>query len=288
MTTASGARFLILGGSGQLGSRLLEVLGEQYTAFGTRLSRPAGHLLACDLTRSASVESVLKCVRPDVIVHAAGMTRPDECEADPVAARSVNVTSLATLVRLARAAKLLMFSTDYVFDGVRGLYTDRDQPAPVNQYGASKLAAERELLRLRPNALVIRVAGLFGYSRTNREFLDQFSKGERLVCSQDHVSSYTYIDDVARLLPGVLHRSGVIHMVGPDIYSRVGFARLVCRELGCLRTTIVAEAGTVAYPGARRPEDSSLVSSDLGSCMTVTVQALREIRARLADDGYDL
>lgn len=259
-----------------LGSCLFEGIE---VAIGTSFSRPGKDTVFCDLADPHSIRRVVEDLEPQIIIHSAGETRPDVCEKKKRRAWRVNVESIPYLCQIARQAKIIMFSTDYVFNGERGAYSEEDEPIPINYYGKSKLAAEQALLRAKPDSLVLRVAGLFGWSSTNREFLEGFTGRESIECSKEHISSYTYTGDIVRILPTLWDRSGVIHLVGPECFSREDFARLVCKHLG-LATVVRGVAGHIAYSGASRPMNTSLVSSKLRAKMTMTVEALNVLRSR--------
>lgn len=275
----SSIRYLILGASGLLGSCLFEAVAPG-GVIGTAYRRVCKDLLYCDLGERESIEAVIRTARPQVIIHAAGMTRPDDCERSPELAWRVNVDAVRHICDMApHESKTIMFSTDYVFDGERGGYVEGDPPRPINTYGRTKLAAEEMLLERMPSALVVRVAGLFGWSTRNREFLEAFARSEDMICSEEHRSSYTFLNDIGRLLPRLCGEAGVVHVVGPDVFTRYEFARLVCDRLG-LQTRIRAVSGRIAYR-IPRPRDSSLRALRCAGVMTPTVTALDMLARRL-------
>lgn len=279
------SRCLILGASGVLGSRLFERLGARVVA-GTYCKRPVPGGVPLDITDPAAVAGTIRAFRPDVILHAAGLTRPGLCEVSPKLAWSTNVDPLIPILESAKRAKVVLFSTDYVFDGLKGDYTELDEPKPINVYGQSKLAAEQLLLGEDSTALVVRVAGLFGWSRTNREFIRGLTGSTVLECSIEHRSSYTYIDDIVSLLPLLLSYVGVVHLTGPGSFTRVEFMRLACRRLG-LQTEVLGVPGSRVYQDARRPVDSSMRSVRVQYSLTPAEQALEQLRTRLHESNPD-
>lgn len=270
-------RYLVLGASGVLGSRLFEFMKVTRTVAGTYFTRRIPGCIQCDLTDPSSLRRVMEITKPDVILHAAGMTRPDQCEANKDTAHRVNVDGIRFLAKESGDAKILFFSTDYVFNGAKGRYSEDDIPCPINYYGKTKLEAERVLLDLRPDCVIARVAGLFGISRWNREFFQTFTTKKTLMLSGDHISSYTYIDDICRVVPLLCSRRGILHVVGPDSFSRAEFGRLACSYLG-INAKVVPIPGTAAYPSVPRPLNSSLVSNRLKLAMTPIRSALLQIR----------
>src|SRR5690606_32631873 len=113
-----------------------------------------------------------------VIVHCAGLTRSPDCEADPERARRLNVDVTAQLASLPEVT-LVFLSTDLVFDGTRGAYTESDPARPLSAYGRSKLGGEQETLRF-PRHLVVRTSLNYGHSPTgNRSFNEEMVAAAR-------------------------------------------------------------------------------------------------------------
>jgi dTDP-4-dehydrorhamnose reductase len=128
-----------------------------------------------DLADAGAVAAAFREARPDAVLHAAALARVADCHRDPERARRVNAAGSAVLAELAAAAgaRLVLVSTDLVFDGARAPYREEDPPAPVSVYGRSKVAAEGAVLAV-PRAAVARVSLLFGPSLTGRpSFFDE-------------------------------------------------------------------------------------------------------------------
>ncbi|MBA7697501.1 hypothetical protein ES703_106166 [subsurface metagenome] len=275
--------YLILGASGVLGSRLMEVLCRTHSVIGTYNTHAFPDGLHCDLGSEQSVKNLLSNVQPRVLIHVAGMTRTEECESSPDEAYVVNVDGIRHILSYFRGHKLVFFSTDSVFDGESAPYDEDSQPAPVNVYGATKVQAEKSLLQAAPYSLVVRVAGLYGWSKLNREFLSRIRQSSPLVCSTDHFSSYTWMDDICRLLSSLEPMTGVVHLVGPGRYSRAEFTQLACRFLA-LQGEVRSVKGLEAYTGASRKRGSTLVSLRLRTTLTPAPNALRKLHDRLHEE----
>src|SRR5262249_19499919 len=113
--------------------------------------------------------------RPDIVIHTAALTKVDECHHDPERARQVNTLGTATLAELAAdaGARLVYASTDLVFDGAKGDYSEADEAKPLSIYGQTKLEAEHAVLAFTRH-LVVRVSWLFGPSlNSGRNFFVQ-------------------------------------------------------------------------------------------------------------------
>lgn len=163
-------------------------------------------------------------------------------------------------------------STDYVFDGTKPEpYTEDDRPNPVNVYGASKLAGEHLVLQTCPDALVVRVASLFGGwgargKGTNfvLTVLDRAHRGESLRVVDDVRMSPTYTVDAARAVVELLRRgaTGIYHVVNEGSCTWYEFARTAVRMSGL--DVPVEPVPSTAYPTkARRPPNSALSTERL-------------------------
>ena len=149
-------RYLITGGSGQLARELSQRLPASQSL--SRAELPVADL--DDVRRSLSE------LRAEVVFNCAAYNAVDRAEQDPTEADAVNATGACNVARACRevGARLVHFSTNYVFDGTAALpYFEGDEPRPINAYGRSKREGELRVLEELPTALVIRTDGLFGH-----------------------------------------------------------------------------------------------------------------------------
>lgn len=207
-------RTLVTGGGGQLAADLAEV----FAADG-EVAAPARHEL--DVADEASVATAFAAFCPGLVLHAAAWTDVDGAEADPEGARRVNEHGTRLVARAARAAgaRLVAFSTDYVFDGTKpDGYVESDPVGPRSAYGASKLAGERAARAEHPDAYVVRTAWVF--SPRGRNFLLTMLRlgAERDVLRvvDDQRGCPTYTGHLALATRELLDRCppGVYHLAG--------------------------------------------------------------------------
>ena len=126
-----------------------------------------------DLLDFAAVRAAFAREQPAMIVHCAAITVVAEAQANPALARRVNVDGTQLLAELASEIPLVLFSTDIIFDGRKGNYTETDQPNPLHVYGETKVAAEQVVLK-NPRHLIVRTSINGGVSLTgNRAFNEQ-------------------------------------------------------------------------------------------------------------------
>lgn len=203
-------RILVLGAQGQVGwelRRSLSTLGEVIAAG----RHGAPHLI--DLADAAAIAPFVQAVRPDWIVNAAAYTAVDRAEGEREAAFAVNATAVAELARAALliGARLVHYSTDYVFDGTgQRPYREDDAPAPLGVYGASKLAGEEAIRESGVEHLILRTAWVYGarghnFMRTIRRLARE---REQLRIVADQRGAPTWSRHIAEATAQILARLG--------------------------------------------------------------------------------
>jgi len=227
MSANDRARWLLLGAGGLVGSHLHAALaGRNVIATSHRAVVPRTTTL--DLTDGSAVAALVREVQPTVVVVAVA-AHVEECERDPVTTRAINVTAVERLVALAPRAKLVVFSSEYVFDGNAGPYAEDDLVAPINEYGRQKVALE-ELARSTDH-LICRASGVYGWSAARPSFVaqlvDRLGAGKRFSVPADQVITPTPAPDLAAAVVDLVESGerGTVHCAGPEILARPEFAR---------------------------------------------------------------
>jgi dTDP-4-dehydrorhamnose reductase len=263
----SKTRVVVTGSSGLLGRRLMSALSDDYEVLGIDRYMTEGQSgLAVDIThKERTLESIVS-VAPDVVVHTAAETNVDRCETERDLARRINVEGTANIadacVRV--GAKLILVSTDYVFDGNKGNYAETDEPSPISFYGLTKLEAERIATSSSPNSLIVRTSVLYGWHPTKLNFATWVLKGLRegqiLRVVNDHINSPTLADNLAVAIRKVIKNDsqGILHIAGSERISRFDFARRIARRFGLDESLLVPVEMKDLNWIARRPRDSSL------------------------------
>ena len=218
-------RLLVIGGSGLVGSHVLAAgRAAGHRAVGTFRQQAQPGLEFFDGADWGQFERLLETHQPEVVVHAAGWTWVDGCEADPERAMRENAEQPVALARLCtqRRVRFSYFSTSYVFDGTRGPYAEDDEPNPVNVYARSKLAGERGVLAATGGtALVPRVICVYGAEAQRKNFawqvLKAMQEGRVLTLPSDQRGNPSWAGDLGRWLVGLLERkeTGCWHLAGP-------------------------------------------------------------------------
>jgi dTDP-4-dehydrorhamnose reductase len=275
-------RIVILGTGGRLGAALARGFRE-YDVTGFNREQ-------LDLSDLDDLHTKLDSTVFDVLINAAGFTNVDVCEIERDRAFLINAEAPRVLAKIcnSKAAKLIHFSTDYVFDGEkRAPYTEEDQANPISFYGESKLAGEKNVLAGGDDHLVVRVSWVFGPDRPS--FIDAMIKRARENEMADAIankfSTPTYTQDIARMLPQFFDRSvegGILHFANAGKCSWQEYAQWAldcCRNEGIpLKTTRVGAVTLKDMPGwiARRPVYSVLSTAKYTELTGVAPRAWRE------------
>lgn len=265
-------RLLITGGSGLLALNwACAMRGTWQVVLGTH--RHPAHLdgvesRPLDLEDAARLDRQFAELAPDVVVHAAGLTSVDLCEADPVLARHVNA-GLARNVASATAARgihLVHISTDHLFAGDRSHYREDDAPAPLNEYARSKLLGEEWVRQAHPGTLILRT-NFYGWGHARRQsfsdwILQTLRAGRAITLFDDVFFTPLLADALAAAAHRLLERSaaGLFNLAGDERVSKYDFGMRLARAFGLPEAPI--RRGSVADAGlqASRPRDMSLDS----------------------------
>ena len=266
---------VVVGGSGQIGGWLMVMLAKHgHEAIGTYNTVAFPYLIHVDGGDLEGAALWVRSKKPDVVFFPAGFTWVDGCEQDPAKARAANLAQPLNLGRVAAeiGSKFVYYSTDYLFDGVVGPYDEQAQPNPLSVYGQAKLEAEESLAATLGELLLIaRTSWVFGPERQGKNFAYQLVKtlrsGKSLTVPSDQISSPSYGPDVAEACVRLVEkgRSGVYHVVGPEVMSRPDFANAIARAFGVDSSLIESKSTAELGQGAPRPLNGGLLAPKLST-----------------------
>jgi dTDP-4-dehydrorhamnose reductase len=261
-------KVVIFGCRGQLGVELV-------TVFQARGYQVAGFDRAkVDISDAAQVEQVFATEDPAIVINAAAYNQVDVAEKEPLAAMQANGLAVRNLAMACRQqdARLVHFSTDYVFDGAAGrAYTEEDATHPLGAYAVSKLAGELYAQAYLDHPLIIRTSGVFGPGGLDTARGNFIEAMLRLAASQqpirvlnDHVASPTYSPFLAARVADLVDRglTGLFHIGGGEAISWFDYAAMIFRVAGLhpeLKPTNEREFRTAA----RRPKYSALSNAKM-------------------------
>ena len=267
---------LIAGSGGQLGRFLSDFLDSKMVVQRTcrdTCSLDTSVCLMMDVTNAKQVQDTLNKSKPDIIINLAAITNVDYCENNREEARSVNVSGLENLIKYSKKdTKIIHISSDYVFDGTQGLYSELDSPRPVNYYGKTKLESENLLRGSRRKFLIIRASGIYSH------FLDAksnfvswlhraLSAGESVSLFDDQHSNPACVIGLSKFIfqSIVLDISGIIHYGSSNSISRYGFGLEFCKVFNFDDKKISASSISTYNFDAKRPLNSTLSIDSLRS-----------------------
>ncbi len=257
---------------------------------GTTHTLPSPGMLPVDISDAREVRALLYRERPSVVVLAAAEAHVERCEREPALTRRVNVEAAQVIVELSHQidATLIVFSSEYVFDGSAGPYEETDPVGPINEYGRQKVELER-LTRTRPDHLICRTSGVYGWEPKGRNFVQRLVRelraGRPFEVPSDQEITPTYAPDLADAVVQLLKagRMGTFHVVGPRVLSRLEFARLAQRTFGLPEDLISSRPTSELGLRAPRPRSCGLrdgkLRAALGSPLRDPGVALAHMRA---------
>ena len=232
---------LVIGASGLAGQSLIRTLRlRSKNVVGTYASRPRNGLRPLDFTDAGQIRECFTALQPKTIYLAAALTHVDYCEECPEDAQRRNVDAPNRIAQEAArlGAKLVFYSTEYVFDGKTGPYDEEAEPSPLSVYGKTKLAAERAIGEVCADALIIRTTVLYGWDQESVNFAMQIYarvKAEaEMTIPSDQIGNPTLADYLAEASVDLVLRktSGVVNVVGKDLMPRFEFAKALVKMFG--------------------------------------------------------
>ena len=276
----SNGRLLVTGASGLLGINLALQQSEHHDVIGvinqTPLNGVPFEVRQADLAQPGEAARLVDAVRPDRVVNCAALADVDRCEKEPDLAQQVNADMPEELAAACARVGIpfVHISTDALFDGTKGNYSEDDELNPVNQYARSKLAGDLAVLSAYPQALVARV-NFFGWSLLGKRSLAEFfyynlSQDQPVKGFTDVYFCPMLVNDLSDILIAMVEKelSGLYHVFSPQSLSKYDFATLLARQFGFDETLIsptkVADFGLAAARSPLLTMDSSKAAKDLG------------------------
>ncbi|MBX9763484.1 MAG: dTDP-4-dehydrorhamnose reductase [Pseudomonadaceae bacterium] len=277
-------KILLLGKNGQVGwelQRALAPLGELVA-----LDRQGENGLCGDLTDLDGLRNSIRRLQPDVIVNAAAYTAVDKAESESELACLINALAPQVMAEEMRALNgwLVHYSTDYVFDGSgTAPWSETDRPAPLNQYGQSKLQGEQGIVQSGCRHLIFRTSWVYAARGNNfaKTMLRLAAEREQLNVIDDQVGAPTGAELLADVTAHALRQamaqpqlSGLYHLAAVGETSWCGYARYVieqARNMGAkLSVQNIEPIPTTAYPTpAKRPNNSRLDTRKVSQCFAL-------------------
>jgi dTDP-4-dehydrorhamnose reductase len=243
-------KILITGSNGLLGQKLLHKLRQDFsveliaTSKGkNRVSNKDGYTyFDLDITNNDAVAQLIASEKPQVVINTAAMTNVDLCEDEKKACDSLNVEAVRYLADSCAMidAHLIQISTDFIFDGEDGPYTEEDEPNPLSYYGLSKLKSEEVLQAHNVKWTILRTIIVFGVGEklSNGNIVlwakGALAKGDPLNIIDDQFRAPTLAEDLADacILAAKKKAFGVFNASGKDIMSIYEIVERIAKHYG--------------------------------------------------------
>jgi dTDP-4-dehydrorhamnose reductase len=266
-------KLLITGTSGLLGNKIVDIAKHNYKVIPTYNTKPLhSNSLKLEIANLNEALSIFNKLEPNIVIHTASETNVDKCENEKEHAWKTNVQGTRNIAEACKnvGAKLIYISTDYVFDGKKGLYNEEDKPNPVNYYGLTKLEGERQVIEYSNNYAILRTSVLYGWHPWKQNFatwvINQLKQDKETKVVDDHYNTPTLVDNLAEITIEVTEkdRRGLYHASGSERISRYEFAKQIARTLN-LNAELVKPVKMSQLTAwiAKRPRDSSLNTSKI-------------------------
>lgn len=268
-------RILIIGSNGMLGQRLTELF----------LSYPNIELLCAsqeeksfvenvdyrnlDISHKQKVKEIILDFFPDFVINTAAYTNVDKAESEKELTWKTNVNGVENISLYCWTidAHLIHISTDYIFDGKNGPYSENDKPSPINYYGRSKLASENSVRTSGVRYTIIRSNVLYGSTKYGRPdfvkwVIDSLSKGNEIKVVKDQFNNPTFIDDICNAIKKIIEfkKEGIYNIAGPELLSRLDFTYRIAEYFDLDKNLVKPIITEELKQPAPRPLKSGLIT----------------------------
>lgn len=263
-------KLLVTGASGLLGHKVaLLALKKAHEVYSVYKEHPTylGKPIKLDLTEQRQVAKIIIKLRPQAIVHTAAYTDVEGCETNQDLAWKVNAeaTKHLAIASASIGSHLAYVSTDYVFNGEKGLYSEKDQPYPISYYGYTKLKGEEFVKDHAEERCIARTSVIYGWGQTQKLnfatwLINNLHQGKEVKVLTDQYVSPTLNTNLAEMLLEIAERkiTGILHTAGASRVSRHEFALRLAKVFNLKMDMIKPAKKEDMQWRAKRPRDSSL------------------------------
>jgi dTDP-4-dehydrorhamnose reductase len=264
-------KILVTGAAGLLGSNVVfEGLNQNYEMYGCYLNNkvkiPNANLIKLDLSKETAIKEIEK-INPDCIIHCAGLVNLDSLEQNPLEAEShiVKATKNVAIASKKTNSQLIYISTDALFDGKKGNYTEEDTPNPINVYGKAKLKAEEEIKKEYERHTIIRT-NIYGWNLQENKFslaewmLNKLRSKEEFTGFEDVVYSPISTNNLSKILFEIFKKNyyGTLNIGPKNPCTKLEFAQKLAKIFDLDQSLIKSGNSNSMKFKAKRPKNVSL------------------------------
>jgi dTDP-4-dehydrorhamnose reductase len=270
--------WLVTGAAGFLGMNVGVALRGRVDGVGVvrqhTMASPFDREVCLELRDATAIAERVREIRPDVIFHAAAVSGHETCERNPEEAYAVNVTATKAIAQAAAEidARMVYISTDAVFSGAHGNYSEADEPEPFSLYGETKLAGEHAVLEAGSRGLVVRT-NFFGWSSSGRRsvlefFVNSLRDGQDVQGYPDFIVTSIYVQSLVDAVWQMVNSglTGLIHVASSDAVSKHDFGVAVAEQFGFDASLISPRGAAYGGHSTSRSRDISL-NTDLAASL---------------------
>ena len=289
-------KVVFFGGSGLLAVNWAKKIYRDYEVYlimhKRKIQFPEVKVIHFNEDFEASYTHFILTLKPDLIVNCAALTNVDFCESNPLMASEINTALPKKLALIAKKveAKFVQISTDHLFDGKNQIYSEEDPVSPINQYAKTKAAAEKEVLSIDENALIVRT-NFYGWGLSYRKsFSDFILEGLRnntdLQLFNDVYYSPIYIGELIRLIHLAIEKNcvGIYNIVGSEVISKYDFGIAIAEVFNLSNESIFTSSIDTKKDLVKRPKNMALDNGKLLKKLNQPILTLKEQLISLKED----
>jgi len=290
---------LIIGGSGLLGSRLIELLTADVnnisaTYFSNKIVHKKCKTFQLDITDSHKVDKVIKRIQPDTVINAAAKRNTRYCEKNPSEAYKVNVEGTKNIVNACKSinAKMVFFSSDQVFDGTKGKYSEEDELNPLNTYGEQKVMAEKVITDNLENWLIIRASHIYAWSPGSDNFItwiiENLKCGREIHISYDQFVTPIHVENFVDVLIKLLEKDkcGIYHIGEGECLSKYEFVKRIKETFLFDEALIKSISSEALNQTTVRPKNNCLDLSKIKNELDFSKYSIKNGLEIMKKEGY--
>lgn len=290
-------RALIFGASGLVGQYMIKSLEEKFSITGTdNKFDTENDLIKLDFTDFDEVTKLFDLLKPALAVNAVNLAGGvDFCEKEKILAKKYHFDAIVNMCENCKShdSAFVFISTDYVFDGKNGPYSEDSEPNPLNLYGLLKLMAEEAVARTLIKYLVVRTTNVYGYDPKSKtpnyvtSLLRKLSAGEKVKAPFDQFGNPVLADNLSDAIADLLDQEkyGLYNIAGPDRISRFDWAKLIAETFNQDAFLIEPVPTSIFTLAAPRPLESGFILdkaiSDLRIDLVPVASGLDKVKSQM-------
>lgn len=291
-------RVLIIGASGKVGLELTKEFKNsefknEFEIFGTSNSSKSDKLLSLDITNEKDLQDIFEDIKPNIVILSAALTYAEYCEEQPELAKKINVNGTKNILDLCKnfKCKLIFLSSDYVFDGKVGPYSESSSTNPLNVLGKTKVEAEKIIQEVNDH-LIIRTAWVNDISKDSKSYalhvINSLTKNEKIMAPIDQFGHPTLAKNLCEIIIELIikNKKGIYHVTGSTYLNRYEFAVEIAKAFGLNSSLIEGVSSSELKQKALRPEKVELNLNKIITESEVKILSLRE-QLEIMRDEYE-